>query len=163
MREIIIEFVQMLSTHFAGKTVGSGGDFGASLTNGPFDITAYFHQWQDIVNPSIHVQIIQESPIGTNLQCCGGVTRLALNVRISVDQKGHGWSIAMALYEELRNWLCDEVNYKLAPQVGATPDSDECYLVFVDMDGITADHVYEGDVFSLHVKVNLTYLRRFES
>ena len=154
MRELIVSFVQKLSEHFDGKTVGDGGDFGATLTNGPFDITAYSHQWQEIDNPSIHVQTIQESPASTNFECCGGPTNLTLNVRISVDQKGQGWSIAMAMYEELRDWLCD-TNYSFAPD-------GEDYLVILDQSRITADHIYEGDIFSIHTKLALTYLRRFE-
>jgi len=154
MRELIVSFVQAIKDHYDQKTVGDGGDFGATLTNGPFTITTYFHQWQNITNPSIHVQILQEFPVGSNFECCGGVTALKLNVRISVDQKGQGYSIATALYEELRSWLCDQ-NYQLAP-------AGEDYLVFIDADGIIANHIYEGDVFSIHVLVNLTYLRRFE-
>jgi hypothetical protein len=155
MKELIISFVQEVSAHFDGKTVGNGGDFGSTLTVGPFDVTAYFHQWQEISNPSIHVQIIQESPASANFECCGGPTNLLLNVRISVDQKGQGWSVAMALYEELRDWLCEE-NYSYAPD-------GEDYLVILDQSSITANHVYEGDVFSIHTTIALTYLRRFES
>ena len=154
MRELIVQFTQDLSTHFDGKTVGSGGDFGATLTNGPFDIATYFHQWKEIVNPSIHVQIIQEAPASENFECCGGPTALTLNVRISINQKVQGWSIAMALYEELRSWLCD-MNYSFAP------DGND-YLVIVGQNSIVATHVYEKDVFSIHTKMDLTYLRRFE-
>lgn len=158
MRELIINFVQALSDHFSGKTVGAGGDFGSTLTRGPFKIGGeknklYFHQWQDIVNPSIHVQIIQEQPVTDGFECCGGTTALTLNVRISVDQKEHSWSIAAALYEELRSWLCSQ-NYQLG--------GDCEYLVFVGQNSIVAQHVYEGDIFSIHTKVDLTYLRRFE-
>ena len=152
MRELIVQFSQDLNTNFNGKTVGNGGDFGSTLTIGPFPISTYFHQWKKIVNPSIHTQIIQEAPASGMFECCGGPTNLRLNVRISVDQKGQGWSIAMALYEELRDWLCVK-NYSLSP------DAD--YLVIVSQQ-ITADHIYEGDIFSIHTKVNLTYLRRFE-
>lgn len=154
MRELIIELVQEISDHFDGYTVGNGGDYGATLTNGPFTVSAYFHQWQSITNPSIHVQIIQETPASSNFECCGGVTTLTANIRISVDQKEHGWSIAMALYEELRSWLCD-MNYQLAP-------TGEDYLVIVGANSIVAQHVYEGDIFSIHTKVAMTYLRRFE-
>lgn len=153
MRELIIKFTQELEEHFGDKTVGSGGDFGATLTKGPFTINTYFHQWKDIINPSIHVQIIQEQLIGENFECCGGITQLTLNVRISVDDKGQGWGIATVLYEELRSWLCEK-NYSLAP-------TGEDYLVVIDQN-ITADHVYEGDVFSIHSRIYLTYLRRFE-
>jgi len=158
MRELIEEFVRELASHFDGKTVGAGGDFGATLTRGPFTISTLFHQWQDIVNPSIHVQIIHEQPVGVNLACCGGPTILQLNVRISVDQKTHGWSIAMAIYEALRSWLC-EVN--LTTQ-DATPTEDQYYLVYVDQGGIKASDVYEGDVYSKHITIDLLYLRRFE-
>ena len=155
MRELIVNFVQLLSTHFNGKTVGNGGDYGATLTNGPFDITAYFHQWQQIQNPSIHVQVVQETPASSNFECCGGPTNLILNIRISVDQKGQGWSIAMAMYEELRDWLCT-YNYSYAPD-------GEDYLVILDQSQITGDHVYEGDIFSIHSRVALTYMRGFET
>lgn len=155
MRELIVQFVQDIQSHFNGMTVGSGGNFGATLTNGPFDITTYFHQWQEISNPSIHVQVVQEVPTHTGwFECCGGPTNLLLNVRISVDQKEHGWSIAMALYEELRTWLCEK-NYSLAP-------AGEDYLVIVSQQ-VTANHVYEGDVFSIHTSVTLTYMRGYES
>lgn len=147
--------MQKLQAHFNGKSVGSGGDYGATLTNGPFDISTNFHQWEDIVNPSIHVQIIQEAPIGSNFECCGGFTSLTLDVRISVNQKGQGWSIAMALYEELRSWLCQTLNYSVAP------DSED-YLVIIDADKIIANHIYEGDVFSIHTLIKLTYPRGFE-
>ena len=155
MREIIVSFVQKLKTHFDGLTVGDGGDFGATLTNGPFPISTNFHQWEKIVNPSIHVQIIQEAPLAPNFECCGGFTGLTLDVRISVNQKGQGWSIAMALYEELRSWLCQTLNYSVAP-VG------EDYLVIIDADQIVANHIYEGDVFSIHTLMKLTYPRGFE-
>lgn len=160
MRELIVNFTAELADHFNGMTVGNGGDYGAALANGPFNITTYFHQWQAINHPSMHVQIVQERPTQPDwLECCGGPTVLVLNVRISVMNKGQGWSIAEALYEELRSWLCS-VNYSLAPQ-DATPTDDQQYLVIVGQN-VTADHVYEGDVFSIHAKVELTYLRRFE-
>lgn len=159
MRELVVSFIQHLSGHFDGLTVGSGGDFGPTLSAGPFTIKTMFHQWDNVVNPSIHVQVIQETPAHTWLECCGGPTNLILNVRISVDQKGQGWSIAMALYEELRSWLC-EINYSLAPQ-DATPTDDQRYVVIVGQD-IVAQHIYEGDVFSIHSRVTLTYMRRFE-
>ena len=154
MRELIIEFTRDLNSHFGGKTVGSGGDYGSTLTNGPFTINTYFHQWKEIDNPSMHVQVIQERLVGDNFECCGGVTELTLNVRISVDYKLQSWSIAEALYEELRAWFCSN-NYQFAP-------TGDDYIVFVDQN-IIAQHVYEGDIFSIHTKVKLTYMRRFES
>ena len=154
MREIIVSLTQAIQTHFNGLTVGTGGTYGATLTNGPFNITTYFHQWDNIVNPSVHLQVIQEIPAGYNFECCGGVTTLEVDVRISVLQKGQSWSIAMALYEELRSWLC-EINYSLAP-------AGENYLVIIDQDKIRAMHMYEGDVFSIHTLMNLTYLRGYE-
>ena len=153
MRELIVALAQGISDHFDGETVGSGGTYGTTLTNGPFTITAYFHQWQDIQNPSIHVQVVQEVPAHTWFECCGGPTALTVNIRISVDQKEQSWSIAAAMYEELRSWLCDN-NYQLGV------DCD--YLVFVDQSSIIVSHIYEGDVFSIHTMLNLTYLRRFE-
>jgi hypothetical protein len=160
MRELIVEFIEQFADHFNGKTVGVGGDYGATLSNGPFDVVTYFHQWQAIRHPSMHVQIIQEQPTDPEwFECCGGPTVLTLDVRISVMNKEQGWSIAMALYEELRSWLCD-VNYSLAPR-DATPTDDQKYLVIVGQN-VVAQHVYEGDVFSVHAKVDLTYLRRFE-
>lgn len=154
MRELIVQLSQAINTEFNGKTVGAGGDFGSTLTSGPFTISTYFHQWKDIKNPSIHLQPIQELPASDMFECCGGPTSLKVDIRISVNQKGQGWSIAMALYEALRNWLCTK-NYSLAP-VG------EGYLVIISQQ-ITADYVYEGDIFSIHTKVTLTYMRRFES
>lgn len=153
MREVIVQVAQLINTEFGGKTVGNGGDFGSTLTTGPFTINTYFHQWKEIANPSLHLQIIQETPASALFECCGGPTDLKLNIRISVDQKGQGWSIAEAMYEALRDWLCTK-NYSLAP-----PTED--YLVIVSQQ-ITADHVYEGDIFSIHTKATLTYLRRFE-
>ena len=154
MRELIVQLTRDLATHFDDKTVGTGGDFGATLTNGPVTIKTYFHQWQEIENPSIHLQVIQEQPASPNFECCGGPTSLTLNARISVNQKIQGWSIAMALYEEMRSWLCD-MNYSFAP------DGND-YLVIVGQNSIVAAHVYEGDVFSIHCKFDLTYMRRFE-
>ncbi len=154
MREIIVSLTQALQTHFNGLTVGDGGDFGATLTNGPFTIKTYFHQWQDIKNPSVHLQMIQETSAGNNFECCGGVTTLKFDIRISVDQKGQSWSIAHVLYEELRSWLC-EINYKLAP-------AGENYLVIIDQDDITANFMYEGDVYSIHTLIKCTYLRGYE-
>ena len=153
MRELIISLVQAFQTEYNGKTVGAGGDFGATLTNGPFTITTYFHQWQQIDNPSMHIQIVQEDAEGGNFECCGGITTLKVNVRISVDQKLQGWSIASILYEEFRKWLCAK-NYSLAP-------AGEDYLVVVDASRITANHIYEGDVFSIHTMIYLTYLRGY--
>ena len=153
MKEVIVNLAQAIESHFDGKTVGNGGDFGATLTNGPFDINTYFHQWESISNPSIHVQVIQERNIQGNFECCGGATALTVNIRISVDQKLQSWSIAMALYEELRAWLCEQ-NYQLG--------SDCDYLVIVGQN-INAQHVYEGDIFSIHTRLELTYMRRFIS
>lgn len=155
MKEIIISLAQKLEDHFKDKTVGgAGSDYGATLTNGPFTIKTYFHQWENIENPSVHLQIVSEEPAGNNFECCGGVTTLKVDVRISVDQKGQGWSIAHALYEELRSWLCD-INYSVAPDT-------EDYLVIIDQDKIKMYPLYEGDVYSIHTLINLTYLRGFE-
>lgn len=162
MRELIVNFTRLLATEFNDKTVGSGGDFGATLSNGPFTIKTFFHQWEEFDHQSgadnpvyIHTQIIQEKPVSDNFECCGGPTSLLLNIRISVLQKGQGWSIAEALYEALRDWLCN-TNYSYAP-------GDEDYLVILDQASIYANHVYEGDVFSINTTVALTYLRGFES
>ena len=154
MKEIIISLTQKLQDHFNGKTVGqAGADFGATLTNGPFTITTYFHQWEDIENPSVHLQVIGERPAGYNFECCGGVTSLQFDIRISVDQKGQSWSIAHALYEELRTWFC-EINYSIAPDT-------EDYLVIIDQDKISANFMYEGDIYSIHTLINCTYLRGY--
>lgn len=155
MRELIKSFVDKIHTEFNGKTVGTGGDYGSTLTVGPFDITVYVNQWQEIVNPSIHVQVVQESPALDNFECCGGITNLKLNIRISVDQKGQSWSIAEAIYEAFRDWLCDNT-YSLGPDT-------EDYLVIVDQSSISTVDLYEGDIFSKHTLITLTYNRRFES
>ena len=153
MRELTENITNLLRSHFHGKEVGSGGDFGATLPVGPFTIGIYLTQWQDIKHPSIHIQPIQERTLCNSIDgCCGG-TELILNIRISAYQKPSGWSIVAALYEELRSWLITN-KYRLAP-VG------EEYTVIIN-DRIVVDDVFEGDVQSTHIKVRLTYMRRYE-
>lgn len=153
MQILIDKFATSMKTTFDGKTVGNGGDFGSALSKGPFTIHTGFHQWQNIEYPCIHLQIIQESFLGEPLECCGGgVHSLSFDIRISSDSKTQGYSIAAALHEAVREWLCeisgtdtlksDDYSYTASIQ---TPDSN---------------YVPEEGIFSIHVIGKIFYVRQ---
>jgi hypothetical protein len=162
MEALIKSLAAQLETDFNGKTVGAGGDFGALLTRGPFPVYTYFHQWEDVHYPSINVQIVSESFTGQPLECCGGgVMDLLVDFRISVDSKKHGWSIASALHEAFREWLCevsgttDLIDSEL--DLDTTPMA---YTYVATIEIPTTYHIYEGEVFSMHVMTRIHYVRQ---
>lgn len=162
MQALIETLASELATEFRTKTVGTGGDFGSTLTRGPFDIFVYFHQWEDIQYPSINVQVVSEVFLGEPLECCGGgVMCLAVDFRISVDSKQHGWSIAKSLEEALREWFCsvsgDDSLTSTEMTTDATPVAKYSYIPTIEVP--SSYHIYEGEVFSIHVMARIYYPR----
>ena len=152
MQALVETLATQLSADFNGKTVGAGGDFGDTLTRGPFTVYTYFHQWEDIQYPSINVQIVSEVFQGQPLECCGGgVMALTVDFRITVDSKKHGYSIAASLQEALREWLCSVS--------GDDSLTAPTYTYIPTIEVPTSYHIYEGEVFSIHVVARIHYLR----
>jgi hypothetical protein len=152
MQALIEQLASQLQTDFNGKSVGAGGDYGATLTRGPYDIYTYFHQWEDIKYPSISVQIVSEVFQGEMLECCGGgVMALTVDFRISVSSKEHGWSICKSLEEALREWLC------YVSGDDTLTAASYSYIPTIEIP--TSYHIYEGEVFSIHVVARVHYLR----
>ena len=153
MQILIDKLAADLKSTFDGETVGNGGTYGSALSNGPFTIHTGFHQWQKIGYPCINMQIVQENFLGDPLECCGGgVHNLIFDIRISVDSKTQGFSIAAALHEAVREWLC-------SISASDTLKSDDyTYTAFIGTPD--SNFVYEGEIFSIHVITKATYVRQ---
>jgi hypothetical protein len=153
MEALIKSIADSMYTYFDSKTVGQGGDYGSTLTRGPYAIKCFYHQWDNITYPSIHLQIVQESYQGAALECCGGgVHALTLDFRISVDSKVHAMSIAMSLHEALREWLCE-----IDGSPTLTP-GDYSYVAYAETP--STNYVYDGPILNLHVITRFHYVRQ---
>jgi hypothetical protein len=153
MDALIKMLAASLDSTFSGKEVGTGGDFGDTLTRGPYDIYCYFHQWSDIKYPNIAMQVVQEIHVGHALECCGGgVMELTVNFRVSIDSKIHGYSIGSALVEAVREWLCT---------ISESDDltaADYTYVAIVQVPDTFWN--YEGEILNFHIMTKLHYIRQ---
>lgn len=153
MEALIESIATSLNTTFNEKLVGSGGDFGAGLTHGPYTVTCYFDQWEDIVYPNIAMQVVQDIHVGPPLECCGGgVMELTLNFRISIDSKENEYSIGSALVEAVRTWLCSISESDEITAVGYT------YVAIVTVPDTL--WVYDGPILNLNVVTKVSYIRQ---
>lgn len=121
MLDVVDKFKSTLLDFFSGTTVGDGGDFSGSGSlslsgtgHGPFAIQVNVNQWElfngkkEVTYPSINIEVIQSEPIGRDrLNDTGGLQRLWLNFRASVDQQVHGESIVGVLEQSLRTYFAN--------------------------------------------------------
>jgi len=154
MEALIRNLALNLRMTFHDKTVGGGGDFGAEVSDrGPFAVSTFFHQFESVSYPSISMQVVNETHLGQPLECCGGgVHVLQINFRIAVKTKEQGWSIASALHEAVREWLC-QIN-----AVGVLDDGDNTVIPHVKVPD--THWIFEGDFISVHVIARIYYLRQ---
>ena len=98
----------------------------------------------------MNVQLIQERFEGEPLECPGGgVYELTLDIRISVDQRQQGWSIASVIHEELRKWLADLTTDELK--------DDSSYIASVE--NPDSQWLYEEEILDVHVMTRVHYVR----